>query len=213
MTAILTAGACSRSVARDRPKPEYDEAGHLRRVAYDANGDGRNDSVGYVDRTRIMRIEVDLDGNGKVDRWLFYKDNGALEKVGFSRDNDGVMDTAMHYTNSGALERIEVSTRRDSTFDRVEFYENGALVRAQEDTNRDGLPDKWETYEPVADVQHGEARYRVKSVAFDTTGRGVPGKRFVFGRNGVVQRVEVDLIEEHLLPSQGSSTQPAHGPR
>lgn len=211
--AILAGAACAPTVAGDRPQAEYDEAGHLRRVVYDANHDGRNDSVSYTDPTGIIRIEVDLDGNGHIERWLFYRENRTLGKVGVSRDNDGVMDTSMHYSDSGALERIEVSTRRDSSFDRVEFYENGTLERTQEDTNRDGLPDKWETYEPVAGVRHGGSRYIVKSVAFDTTGRGVPEKRFVFGRNGVVQRVEVDVVEERSPVSHSPNARLRHGVR
>jgi hypothetical protein len=205
MLVIVTGVSCSVTGARDRPRAEYDETGHLRRVVYDANDDGHNDSVGYVDRARIIRIEIDLDDDGDVDQWLFYGENGALYKVGLSRGADGVMDRMMHYTPSGVLERIDASTERDSIFDRTEFYENGRLVRAQEDMNRDGRPDKWETYEPVADVGHGENRYAITSVAFDTTGRGRPEKRFVFGRNGVVQRVEVDVDVHHGKTASGRS--------
>lgn len=213
LLALVSGAACSRTQTGDRPQAEYDEAGHLRRIVYDANYDGRNDSASYTDPTGVIRIEVDLDGNGHTERWLFYRENGTLAKIGISRDNDGVMDTAMHYADSGTVERIEVSTRRDATFDRIEFYENGALVRTQEDTNRDGRPDKWETYEPAANTRGGEPRYVVRSVAFDTTGRGVPEKRFVFGRDGVVQRVEVEFVGEHSVLPQRPNGQPPAGIR
>ena len=50
-----------------------------------------------MDGTRIIRIELDLDENGKVERWDFYKAGGELEKVGLSRLNDGVMDAQAFY--------------------------------------------------------------------------------------------------------------------
>jgi hypothetical protein len=187
------AAGCSRQPAGDKPTAEYDKVtGRLKRLAYDANRNGRNDAVSIMDGTRIDRIELDLDENGKVDRWDFYRPDQTLEKVGLSRQNDGVMDAQAYYTGDGALVRIEVSTRRDGRFDRTEFYEAGALVRSEDDANGDGRPEKWDTYRPNPGAPSGEPAYAIVSSAFDDTGRGTPQRRFVYGDKGSIARVELD---------------------
>lgn len=185
--------ACSRQPAGEKPAAEYDKVtGRLKRLAYDANRNGRNDAVSIMDGTRIDRIELDLDENGKVDRWDFYRGDRTLEKVGLSRLNDGVMDAQAYYSADGVLERIEVSTRRDGRYDRTEYYEAGALVRSQEDANGDGRPEKWDTYRPNPGAPAGEPAYAITSSSFDDTGRGTPQRRFVYGDKGAITRVELD---------------------
>ena len=188
----LFLSACSRSAA-EQPRPEYDlQSGRLTRLAYDANANGRNDAVSIMDGTRILRIELDLDENGHVERWDFYNPDRSLEKVGFASRNDGLMDSQAFYAPDGSVARIEISTRRDGRFDRVEFYEAGVLVRSEEDVNADGRPDKWDTYRPNANAPAGEPAYAIVSTAFDDIGRGVPHRRFVYGEHGRVERVEID---------------------
>jgi hypothetical protein len=192
VTAALLTAACS-GASSDRPRLEYDpESGRLRRIEYDASGNGRRDAVSIMDGTRIRWIELDLDENGKVDRWDFYGPDNKLEKVGFSRQNDGILDAHAFYSAEGELRRIETSTRRDGRFDRVEFYERGVLARGEEDLDGNGQPDKWETYRHEPDAAPGEPSYVITSVAFDDAGRGTPQRRFVYGRNGQVMRVEID---------------------
>ncbi len=189
----IIAAACSRQTAGDRPKAEYSkETGRLQRLEFDANKNGKNDSVSVMDGTRILRVELDLDENGKVERWDIYGPDRKLEKVGFASKNDGVMDSQAFYQPEGVLARIEVSTNRDDKYNRVEFYERGALTRSEEDTNADGRPDKWETYEPQANAAAGEPAYAITSTAFDDSGRGKPQRRFIYGPNGTISRVETD---------------------
>jgi hypothetical protein len=128
----------------------------------------------YMDGAKVVRIEIDRDGDGRVDRWEYYGVDQQLEKVGFSRENDGVQDAWSFGDGSGAITRIEVSTRRDGTIGRIEHFENGHIVRVEEDT--DGLAgmDKWETYDGP----------RLASVAFDTARRGSPDRRLIYGVDG-----------------------------
>jgi hypothetical protein len=144
-----------------------------------------------MDGARIRRIEIDLDENGKVERWDFYRPDRALEKVGLSRQNDGVLDAYAFYLPDGTLDRMEVSSRRDGAFDRVEFYQHGFLTRSEEDLDGNGLTDKWEAYRFEPRARAGEPSYVVTDVAFDTLGRGTPSRRFVYD-GGRVVRVEVD---------------------
>jgi hypothetical protein len=191
--AVLGLAACSRGGSGEKPRAEYDaKTGRLQRLTYDANHNGRNDAVSIMDGTRILRIELDLDENGKVDRWDFYREDRTLEKVGLSRLNDGVMDSQAFYTADGALQRIDVSVKRDGRFNRTEYYEAGALVRSAEDSDGDGRPDKWETYRPNPTSAPGEPSYAITSAAFDDTGRGAPGRRFFYGEKGHIERVEID---------------------
>ena len=186
----LIAPACAEG---DRPAAEYDaRTGRLRRLAYDATGNGRNNAVSFMDGTRIHRIELDLDENGKVERWDFYDANRTLEKVGLSRLNDGIMDSQAFYGPDGTVHRIEISTRRDGRFDRVEYYTGGTLVRGEEDTDHDGRIDRWHSYRPNPEAAAHEPAFAIAATAFDDLGRGTPQRRFVYGGNGQVVRVEFD---------------------
>jgi hypothetical protein len=192
------AAACSRAPQGARPKADYDpQTGRLRRFEFDANHDGKYDTVSYMDGTRILRVELDLDQNGKVERWDFYGPDRKLEKVGFASKNDGVMDSQAFYqggdgAGQGVLQRIEISTKRDGKFDRTEFYENGQLVRSADDTNGDGRPDKWDEWQPVDHPSAGAPAFGITSTSFDDTGSGRPERRFVYGPGGSIARVEID---------------------
>jgi hypothetical protein len=185
----LGASGCTRS--SDRPVAEYDkETGRLKRVTFDANHNGKNDSASIMNGTKLERIELDIDEDHKVDRWDVYEGHATIQYVGLSSRHDGVMDSRAFYSESGALQRIEISTRRDGQFNRVEFYERGVLVRSQEDTDGDGKPDKWESYRPNLNAAAGEPPYAVSSVSFDDAHAGVPQRRIVYDERGRVVRVE-----------------------
>jgi hypothetical protein len=193
LAALTLLAACSKNPAGDQPRADYDPAtGRLRRITLDANKNGRNDTVSYMDGTRVLRIELDLDENGKVERWDFYRPDGKLEKVGLASRNDSVLDSQAFYAPGGALERIEISTERDGRFDRTEFYEHNVLIRSQDDTNGDGRPDKWDDYVPRPNHAASEPAYAITATAFDDTGSGHPERRFVYASNGTVGRVEID---------------------
>jgi hypothetical protein len=67
----------------------YDkQTGRLTRLSYDTNKNGRIDTECYMDGTRVVRIELDRDEDGKVERWEYYGPDQTLEKVGISRAND-----------------------------------------------------------------------------------------------------------------------------
>jgi hypothetical protein len=145
-----------------------------------------------MDGARIRRVELDLDENGKVDRWDFYRPDGALEKIGLASGSTGVMDSQAFYTPTGELQRIEISTKHDGRFDRVEFYQQNMLVRSQDDTNGDGRPDKWDEYTPYPNHRPGEPAFRITATAFDDIGSGHAERRFIWASDGTVARVESD---------------------
>lgn len=124
MTFGLVSFGCSadREAAKKRIAPEYDTDGKLHLLKYDSKGTGRVDTWSYMDGARVVRIEIDSDDNGSIDRWEYYGADQQLERIGLSKSKDGRVD-------------------------RVEYYDQDVLVRAEEDTDADGRLDKWETYE------------------------------------------------------------------
>lgn len=179
----LTTVKCGVSDATQPLEPVYDkETGRLQVLRYDSNGDGRVDTVSHMDGARVLRIEIDTDGNGTPDRWEYYDADEQLEKVGVSSAGDGNQDTWSFAGPDGLIERIDRSLARDGKVTRREHYHKDVLVRAEEDGDGDGLFDKWETYESG----------RLAMVAFDTRHRGQPDRRLVYGDDGAV-RLEVDV--------------------
>jgi hypothetical protein len=153
----------------------YDPAtGRLQQLRLDSDKNGTVDTVSYMDGTRVIRIEVDKDEDGRVERWEYYGPERQLEKVGFSRANDGKEDAWSFNGLDGSVVRIDISTERDGRVTRTEHYQNGVLTRAEDDDDRDGRADRWETYDGG----------RLASVAFDTTHRGTPDRRLVYGADG-----------------------------
>jgi hypothetical protein len=182
LVCALGAAACQRQAGAKRIEPVYDpKTGKLQLLKYDSNGNGVIDTWSYMDGARVVRIDIDTDEDGKIDRWEYYGPKQEIEKIGFSRAKDGKEDAWSFPGPNGVTERIGISTRRDGKITRVEHYEGGKLVSAEEDSDEDGRMDKWEAYE-------GE---RLVSVAFDTLHRGTPDRRLIYGVNGTA-RLELD---------------------
>jgi uncharacterized protein YuzE len=179
--------------------PEYDpQTGKLRLLKYDSDGNGKVDTVSYMDGSRVVKIEIDKDEDGKVDRWEYYGPEQKLEKVGISRAGDGKEDAWSYADAAGAVTRLEISTQRDGKVTRIEHFQEAKLLSAEEDADGDGTIDKWETYD-------GE---RLSSVAYDTRHRGVPDRRLVYAPDGTA-RVEVDVKGDgHFVPARGAAAAP-----
>ena len=161
----LGTSGCKTPVADKRAEATFDKnTGKLSRLTVDAVKDGKPNIYSYMDGTKFVRIEIDNDEDGKIDRWEYYGPDQTVEKVGSSRLNDGKPDLWAYQTADGTVGKIEISTKHDGKIDRVEFYEKGTLVRAEQDSDGDGRPDKWETYADGA----------LATVSFDTKHSGAP---------------------------------------
>jgi len=144
--------------------------GRLTKLTYDSNGDGVEDTWGYMDGARVIRVESDQNGDGAVDRWEFH------------HVPDASRDSGERRNASSSVERVERSTFYDGHVSRREFYDAGILGRVEEDTNGDGQVDKWETY----------AGGSLALVALDTVGRGTPDRRLIYRPDGSFERIEID---------------------
>ena len=168
LLASLAAGCADSSAereARTRIQPTYDkDTGRLTQLDYDSNTNGKPDTWAYMDGTRLIRLEADENEDGKIDRWEHYP-AGLAARPG-----------------KQFPERIERATRLDGQISRREFFEGSLMVRVEEDTNADGATDKWETYKDGA----------LTVLALDTTGKGRPDRRLLYGPDGSLDYIEAD---------------------
>src|SRR5215831_16325603 len=125
---VCALAACSDPDAERVKKttiPTYDsKTGKLTQLTYDRNKNGVIDTWTDMDGTRPVRSRIDLDEDGKIDRWEYYDEKGALVKVGFSRGNTGKADAWAYARADGKVDRIEISSTADEKkIDRWEHYD------------------------------------------------------------------------------------------
>ena len=178
--AAMAATGCR--VARDPVapglEPVYDKAtGQLTLLRYDADHDGRAETFSYMNGTRVVRIEIDTDGDGQIDRWEHYGADGKLARVGFSRAHSGREDAWSYANPSGEITRIDLAPAEDGRVTRTEHYQHAVLVTAEEDSDRDGAIDRWESYE----------RGRLTRLAFDAAHAGHPTSTLTYAADGSVR--------------------------
>ena len=118
---VVALGGCREPRSGAEVRGTYDADGKLRLLTYDTNGNGKPDTWAYMDGTRIVRVEID-------------------------QNEDGVIERREDYDTTQALEKVELSTRSDGKITRTEFYDGGVLVRAEQDADGNGAVDRWETY-------------------------------------------------------------------
>jgi hypothetical protein len=192
LAVLLLTAACSDRVKRPdsdpRLSPEY-QNGRLTRLVFDRDANGTPDTWGYMDGARVIRVEIDENGDGMVDRWEHY---GGEVPPGQGRAADGRGAVPAADVRGAAadgfdpsrqvINRVERATRRDGRITRRDFFTAGVLARVEEDTNGDGTTDKWETY------VNGE----LSLMTLDTRHRGTPDRRLVYGSDGSLVRIEAD---------------------
>jgi len=90
-----------------RVRRVYDTAtGRLKLLVYDSDGDLKFDTWSYMDGDRLLRMDVDEDEDGTIDRREYYGPNNELQRV----------------------ERLA----HDGHVTRTDFYEKGVLVRTDQ---------------------------------------------------------------------------------
>ena len=102
---------------------KFDPAtGRLKTIDVDINKNGRTDAFSKWDGTRLLRIEMDRDEDGQIDRWEHYDENNKMTRIGSSSRDDGVEDTWTYPDEDGFLGRVESDTDRDGTVDKREMF-------------------------------------------------------------------------------------------
>ena len=114
----------------------------LIRKELDVNFDGKVDIVRtYDDKERIDREAMDLDFDGKVDQVNFYE-KGVLVRKEKDLNFDAKPDEWQYFEKSN-LVRLERDTNGDGRVDYWEYWENGQVDRIGEDLDFDGNVDRW----------------------------------------------------------------------
>ena len=124
-------------------------------VEFDLDGDKKPDVWSYTvpsktpegkDYERLVRKELDLNRDGKVDIARNYDQKEAIEREALDLDFDGKVDQVNYY-EKGVIVRKESDLNSSGRFSLWRFYEKGKLVRKERDTNNDGKVDYWEYWE------------------------------------------------------------------
>jgi hypothetical protein len=173
---LLAIGGCGQArTSSGGIEPVYQpDTGALTMLKHDADANGTVDTFSYMQGSRISRIEIDRDQDGRIDRWEHYGPSQTLERVGFSRARDGHEDAWSYADAAGRIVRVEIDTRRDGRVSRTEHYEADVLARAEEDTDGDGRTDRWEAYDGG----------RLTRISFDTAHAGVPTHTLTYDADG-----------------------------
>ena len=153
-------------------KAFYDSAGHLARLEYDSNGDGRADQIALHDGRKVPHeIDVDVDFDGKIDRWEEYDPSGRMVRLGLSRRGNGRPDMWTSLDAQGRPTRKDYDEDADGKPDRWEYLgADGRVERVEIDTLRDG---------------------RLVSEDLDTDGDGCADRRLQYGADGRVSALEI----------------------
>ncbi len=120
-------------------------------VASDVNADGRPDLWRYSvlvgeGKERLVRKERELNGDGRIDSWETFDEEGKTAKHAYDLDFDGKPDLVITY-EKGQLVKKEYSAGFDGLSRVAAFYENGKLVRKERDQRGTGKVDTWEYFE------------------------------------------------------------------
>ncbi len=153
--------ACSKKNTKDDftisgPTFERDADGNLVRK-FDIDGDAKPDVTKTfkefpdpddpsVTQSRMIKKEVDVNSDGKINMRRTYNELGALMLEEVDTDLDGRMDVTNHIDN-GNLVRKDLLEQESGTVLTSRFYYDGALQRVEQDTNSDAKVDYWEFYE------------------------------------------------------------------
>lgn len=127
----------------------------------DFDADGISEVFNYfrerIDAPRLlMRKELDLNRDGKIDVVSYFDELGKLEKEEMDSDYDGRFDWTDHYQ-----EGVRVMSEYDTDYDGIpnvfkyfERSEDGAvyLDRKERDSDGDGLIDVWERFSREGEV-------------------------------------------------------------
>ena len=130
----------------------------------DLNGDGKPDQWKVSASGRVVRVERDLNFDGRVDAYLYTNDAGEVFEEEFDLDVDGVVDV-INYYRQGVLTRKEMSVDFTGDITIIKYYDSkGKLTRVERDEDNNNRIDTWEYYQDEIKIRTGR----------DISGDGTP---------------------------------------
>jgi hypothetical protein len=128
----------------------FDPSG-LTRGSLDLNKDGRPDAYQFIQPDpsgggRVLRKEVDVNFDGKIDVIRTMDDKGELVEERIDGDFDGKIDVVIAF-QKGVIVKKTYDTNFDGKADLWRFFDKGAIVREEADLDYNQAVDMWEYYE------------------------------------------------------------------
>jgi hypothetical protein len=121
------------------------------------------DPAGGKPTLQLVRKEMDLNDDGKVDLWRWYNDKQQVVKEALDLDFDGHVDELILFDDKGVPVKKELALNFTGKPNLWKYYEKGNLVRKERDTKGTGKVDTWEYWEGG----------HIDRVGTDTDGDGV----------------------------------------
>ena len=156
--AVAMTASCGTSASLTIPKTQADAASMRPIViehepcdtksatsSQDNNGDGKADMVSVVSGGREVCRALDLNFDGRFDRYVYFDANGDIRRVESDYDRDGRIDEVAIYVG-GKLVRKDREMNLDGRVDTWDIFEDGKLVRRERDSDGDGKVDQWWTF-------------------------------------------------------------------
>lgn len=162
-------GGGSKSADKDaRPviiehEPCDDKSSGAQKV--DSNNDGKPDIVSVMKGGKEVCRVLDLNFDGKVDRFIYFDDAGQARRMESDYDRDGRVDEVA-YLVGGQFVRKDREMNLDGKLDTWDIYENGKLAKRERDADGDGRVDQWWTFP--------ESKPECPVIATDKDGDGRP---------------------------------------
>lgn len=120
------------------------------RKELDLNKDGVPDAYQFLktvdEDVIVVRKEVDVNFDAKVDLVREFNDRGDLVSERLDTDFDGRIDV-VNFFEEGLIARKEYDTNFDNVVDLWRYFDKGVIARKEADLNHDGNVDYWEYYE------------------------------------------------------------------
>lgn len=175
-----------RARAANAPRSEPMEAvpsthcGSGQARAVDANGDGRPEIKHYLEGSREVCTEYDLNYDGHIDVVRLFAADGKVAREEHDYDFDGHVDEVTEF-EAGRVATKELDTNFDHFIDTRYWCDGALFLRGERSRNGQARPDMWELYEAG----------RLREVGYDDDADGAPERWEVF-RAGQLSKIRYD---------------------
>ena len=109
-------------------------------IESDINKDGAPDAWTHVENGTVVKQELDINFDGKVDAVYYYEWSGKVKEEVLDTDYDGKMDNWRGYED-GSLVIDQLDSNQDGSVDLWFYVDRGKIIRLEKDTTGDGKPD------------------------------------------------------------------------
>lgn len=111
-------------------------------VKKDLDRDGYPEAeIHYAAGKQIEKMFVDADGDGKADRFFYYR-QGSRERAEKDTDLDGTIDAWVTYDTAGNVWKEAMDLAGKGKPDYWRYFKESVLYRWERDRNFDGKPDR-----------------------------------------------------------------------